>query len=100
MDRDLILRLAPVWNVNDQITHFLQWADRIEASKHARTRAAGQALRGFAYALGGTTSVRPSVNRFLSKATPEQLMPWIEWIASDDLDAAQTVEYLNKEFRI
>jgi hypothetical protein len=100
MDTNRILQLAPVWNVDNPITHFLAWADRVETEKHAHTRAAGQALRGFAYVLSNVTPVRPSVKRFLARATPVQLMPWIAWIAQDGLDAREAVDFLNREFRI
>jgi len=100
MDRQQVLSLAPIWNVGAPIAHFLAWADVVERPGYSEhTRAAGPVLRGFAYALTGTTPVRPSVIRFLTHATPEQFMPWIERAVGLHLDAVNTVALLNRAYR-
>lgn len=100
MNTDLILRCAPVWNVGHNLAAYLAWSDNLRfAAEHESVGRAADVLKGFAYALSGTRTVRPSVTRFLTNATPEQLLPWIIKAAEAGLDPIGVVEMLNKEYR-
>lgn len=100
LSEEVILRAAPIWNVGNNVAQFLAWADQISFStENPSTPHVVDALKGLAYVLADTKTVRPSVVRFLTNAKPEQVMPWIVRAAGLGLDPAQTVDLLNKEYR-
>jgi hypothetical protein len=77
-EQEYLLRIAPTFNVGDRIGQLMVWADSAEGCGHP---ALGGALRGLAYLASGGGTCLPSIRRFVNGATPEELAPWIIWLA-------------------
>jgi hypothetical protein len=99
IDAVSVLRAAPVWNVGNNVAQLLAWSDNIErTTNNERAKRVGQVLRGFAYILTGGLTVRPTVTRFVSTASPEQMLPWILRAANERLSAEAIVDFMNKNY--
>lgn len=100
MTLETLLREAPVWNIGDNLSQFLTWADNVDRLPINGAGRVGEVLRNFAYIVCGKMTLRPSVRRFLEDGKAEQLAPWILRASFKGLnDTPRIVDMLNREFR-